>query len=150
MGLGERIREAREKARLSQADLGAKLDKHRNTIASYESNTAAPSAKDIVKIADICKVVDTWLLTGEGAKLTMSEPNEQKYPPSQKGLDDIVSDIGNNNEQIIILQSQIREKDTVINSLKKEIELLNSKINDLSDRVLDKDQFIELLKKSKE
>ena len=54
--LGEHVREAREKARLTQAELAEKAGISRSYLAAVEGNKYNPSLKTLMAIAKVCKV----------------------------------------------------------------------------------------------
>lgn len=56
MNIGERIREYRKKAGLSQKELGQKLDVSQQHIAQYESGKRTPKLDTIQKIADALSI----------------------------------------------------------------------------------------------
>jgi len=60
--IGERIREAREAAKLSQDELGAMLNKTGATISNYESGNARIHIEVLEQIADITDRPLTWFL----------------------------------------------------------------------------------------
>lgn len=69
IGVGERLKELRERLGLSQTDLANKLGKARQTIQNYESgNTDVPSSFANT-VCEEYKVSVVWLLTGDGNML---------------------------------------------------------------------------------
>lgn len=48
---GLRLKELRERRRLSQADVAARLGITRSTVSGYECNTITPSLEQLVKLA---------------------------------------------------------------------------------------------------
>ena len=67
---GLRLRELREKKRLSQQQLADWLGLTRSSISNYENNTQTPPADTLVRLADIYGVSVDYLLgvktTGNG------------------------------------------------------------------------------------
>jgi transcriptional regulator with XRE-family HTH domain len=62
MTLGEKIKMARLRKKLSQKDLGQLADVHQKNISKYEQNLVIPSAIALKKIADVLKVTTDYLL----------------------------------------------------------------------------------------
>ena len=62
----ERIRQARIAAKMSQAELGAKVGYTKNYINLIENNKRNPSALLLEKFAEILGVNASWLASGEG------------------------------------------------------------------------------------
>jgi len=60
--LGDRLRKAREHARLSQEDLAAQLDMNRATISNYETGKHPPARVTVLSWAMICGVDPEWLM----------------------------------------------------------------------------------------
>lgn len=65
--LKDRIKEARKSAGLSQEQLAKRLGTAQRTISGYEKGENDPQVGAVVKIANICSLSSTWLLTGEGS-----------------------------------------------------------------------------------
>jgi transcriptional regulator with XRE-family HTH domain len=64
--LGRRIQAARERKRVTQADLAAQLGVTDNAVTQWETGRAAPRAERLTAIATALGVLVTWLITGEG------------------------------------------------------------------------------------
>jgi len=67
MGVGDRIRLARESKKLSQADLGRLLGRGQTTVAGYEAGKAEPDLETILRIAQKLGFTPQWLAFGSGA-----------------------------------------------------------------------------------
>ncbi len=66
MSIGSRIKEAREKARISQAQLARQLNITRSACSQWESEIGtAPRRERLEQIADILGVSYEWLATGK-------------------------------------------------------------------------------------
>ena|ERR1051326_2809302 len=65
-GLGARLREAREAAGLSQAQVAKLLKMHRPTITEMEQETRKVTAGELIQLAQLYKVSVEWLTGREG------------------------------------------------------------------------------------
>ena len=62
-----RIRQARNKAKLSQAGLAEKLNIHRSAVSQWESPQGVlPTLENLIKLAILTEVQMEWLSTGRG------------------------------------------------------------------------------------
>ena len=67
MKMQERIRRARRRAELSQAELARRIKVQRSAVSNWESaSEILPSMQNLVGIAKVCKVSLEWLGTGRG------------------------------------------------------------------------------------
>lgn len=77
--IGDRIAEARQKAGLSQAELGQVADVAQTQISRYESGRAVPRRAVLARLAEALRVPLEWLAFGEGPteaiRLNMVEPD---------------------------------------------------------------------------
>lgn len=64
--LGRRIQAARERKRVTQANLAAQLGVTDNAVTQWETGRAIPRAERLATIAASLGVLLTWLMTGEG------------------------------------------------------------------------------------
>ena len=63
----ERIRRARRRAELSQAELARRIKVQRSAVSNWESaSEILPSMQNLIGIAKVCKVSLEWLGTGRG------------------------------------------------------------------------------------
>lgn len=67
--LGERIRQARKGAGLTQDKLGKAIGRSEGQISKYESDENDPPRSVITGIAHLTGVPEVWLLTGDGDNL---------------------------------------------------------------------------------
>ena len=65
MTLGEKIRLARNKKKMSQLDLSEKAGTHQKNISKYEKDMVIPSATTLKAIADALDVTTDYLLGNE-------------------------------------------------------------------------------------
>lgn len=63
--IGERIKESRNHANLTQDELCLKINKSKRTLVSYEKNESEPTVDTVLLISEVCNVDKFWLLTGE-------------------------------------------------------------------------------------
>ncbi len=70
--LSSRIKELREKNTISQSALAQRLNTTRSTVNAWEMGISVPSVANIVELAAIFKVSTDYLLSIEGAGLTIS------------------------------------------------------------------------------
>ncbi|WP_052476142.1 helix-turn-helix domain-containing protein [Cohnella kolymensis] len=66
--LGERLKHARENARLTQIQVAKKLEVSNGAISGYERNYRDPDTETLKRLADLYGVSNNWLLTGEETK----------------------------------------------------------------------------------
>ena len=64
MMIGDRIKQLRTDAKMTQPELAAKLEVARSAVATYENNTRQPSFHILVRIAEIFHVSTDYLLLG--------------------------------------------------------------------------------------
>lgn len=69
MTIGDRIRQVRLNANLTQQEFADALEIKRNTVATYENGSTNPSDRIISSIVRLFGIRREWLLTGEGAML---------------------------------------------------------------------------------
>jgi len=65
MGIGQRIRMARERAGLHQAEVARRLRLSRQSVQQWDNEQNAPKQSRLVELADVLQVDAQWLLTGE-------------------------------------------------------------------------------------
>ena len=63
-GIGTRIREARQRRKLSQTELARRVGLHRVSLANIERGTRTPSLETLFKLARALKVAPARLLNG--------------------------------------------------------------------------------------
>ena len=76
--IGNRIKEAREKAKLSQDELAKALKIGKRTLIDYEQNKTEPKVSILHNIAEICKISADWLILGK--EETNNKVGEYKIP----------------------------------------------------------------------
>ncbi len=65
--LAARIRQARHRAKLSQAELASKIKVQRSAVSNWESASGIiPATANLIAIAQACEVSLEWLGTGNG------------------------------------------------------------------------------------
>lgn len=91
MGIGYRIKEARESLGLTQAELGAKIGVTGSAITNYENNVSHPKEPILYKLLEVLKVDPNYLFQDEininrNIKLTLSE---RRIILKQRKLDEL-------------------------------------------------------------
>lgn len=109
--LANRIKEAREHANLSQTKLAELIGISYRSVQNYESGLTDPPSQTIVKIADICKVSDIWLLTGSDKEGKFLDHKIVKEPESKY----------NYKEMAEFLFDENKKKDKIIEDLNKKL-----------------------------
>lgn len=62
----ERLKQARIKAKMSQAELSGKIDRPQGRISSYETGKTTPDAETLAAICKVTGADANWLLFGDG------------------------------------------------------------------------------------
>ena len=96
MSIGQRIKDIRKHAKITQQALADQLGLKQNTIATYEMGKITPSDRTIADICREFKVSETWLRTGEGEMfLDLGEDEEllQTMASIQISDDDMIKDL---------------------------------------------------------
>ncbi len=65
MHLNERLKNARKKAGLTQAQIASKLDISEGTVKRYEKDASRIPVRIVSKIALLCDADEVWLFTGK-------------------------------------------------------------------------------------
>lgn len=74
--LGKRIKELRNKYKLTQTELAEQVGVTKSTIAAYENNSRLPSYEVLIKMSDVFKVsIDSLLLNRSEMILDISGLN---------------------------------------------------------------------------
>lgn len=135
ISIANRIRELRGKQ--SQKDFARAVGIGQSYLSQIESRRRKPSIATVKAIAIYCKVSTDFILTGEGPKTV----KEGKQNSPKAGIDysdieqyDSTSEPNKNNEEVEMLKEvieahlrTIEAKDELIESLKRENELLRGK-----------------------
>ncbi len=106
--LGQRIKEARTKAGLSQEALADKLNIARRTVLEYEKGLSDPKVSTLQRIAEICGVDSAWLLTGNKAQGTTGyyvPPSDTETYPVQRLSLHASAGTGIQNEEVEVLET---------------------------------------------
>lgn len=69
MMIGDRIKQLRTEAKMTQPELASRLSITRSTIAAYENNTRQPSFQVLIRLAEIFHVTTDYLLIGNNNDL---------------------------------------------------------------------------------
>lgn len=71
MLIGDRIKELRTEAKMTQPELADKIGLTRSTVAAYENNTRQPSFQILVRLAHTFRVSTDYLLLGNNDNDTL-------------------------------------------------------------------------------
>lgn len=69
MMIGDRIKQLRLDAKMTQPELAKKLDVTRSAVAAYENNTRQPSFQILIRLAHVFNVSTDYLLLGNDNNL---------------------------------------------------------------------------------
>lgn len=130
--LGKRIKELRNKYKLTQSNLAERLGVTLSSIAAYENNSRQPSYEVLIKMADIFKVtIDSLLLdrsqdivdvTGLSPEHIEQIQNLIKYFRSE-GIIEVFCHQGTPDSQK--LQSLKENHPDILNNIKETMNILN-------------------------
>lgn len=76
----ERLKQARMKAKMSQAELSGKIDRPQGRISSYETGKTTPDAETLAAICKVTGVDANWLLFGDEGSPDKSEITSEITP----------------------------------------------------------------------
>lgn len=118
MMIGDRIKQLRLDAKMTQPELAKKLDVTRSAVATYENNSRQPSFQILIRLAHIFNVSTDYLLLGNDNNLL----DVEGLTGEQREI--IVSLIKNFRETNDIIRFDIRlKKDLVIKNKEMERQL---------------------------
>lgn len=86
MSIGERIRQARERAGVSQNDLGQRIGVLGQTIWRYEDGRIEPRGAVAVALAEALGVTTQWLLTG-----AEDDPSGRGHGATRRAVEDFLA-----------------------------------------------------------
>lgn len=118
MMLGDRIKQLRLDAKMTQPELAKRLDVTRSAVAAYENNSRQPSFQILIRLAHVFNVSTDYLLLGNDNNLL----DVEGLSGEQRAI--IVSLIKNFRETNDIIRFDIRlKKDLVIKNREMERQL---------------------------
>lgn len=92
--MNTRIKEVREKEKLTQEEFGKRIGSARNTIANYETGNRKPSNAVITSICREFGINEDWLRDGkEPMKIVIPKKLETYLGEISKGNDDFIKDL---------------------------------------------------------
>lgn len=116
--IGDRIKQLRLDAKMTQPELAQKLDVTRSAVATYENNSRQPSFQILIRLAHIFNVSTDYLLLGNDNNLL----NVEGLSGEQRAI--IVSLIKNFRETNDIIRFDTRlKRDLVIKNKEMERQL---------------------------
>ena len=83
--VGKRIKEALDKAGVSQRRLSQALNLSDPSITAYVQGTSEPSAQGFAVIAELCGVTIDWLITGRNPEIEQSNTDTALTDRQKKG-----------------------------------------------------------------
>ncbi len=118
MMIGDRIKQLRLEAKMTQPELAKRLDVTRSAVAAYENNSRQPSFQILIRLAHVFNVSTDYLLLGNDNNLL----DVEGLSGEQRAI--IVSLIKNFRETNDIIRFDIRlKKDLVIKNKEMERQL---------------------------
>lgn len=87
--MNTRIKEVREKEKVTQEEFGKRIGSARNTIANYETGNRNPSNAVITSICREFNINEEWLRTGEGEMYKLPEDKLSHVLGQIAGGDDV-------------------------------------------------------------
>jgi len=80
--IGARIREQRDRLKLSQGALADKIGARDQTVSRYEQGHLIPSAEALGQLSDALGVSMSWLLRGHESDAAAESPEDRHSEPS--------------------------------------------------------------------
>lgn len=80
--LGSRLKQLRNKLKISQTEMANKMGTSQHTISNYEKSKRFPDSRFLLQLRDLCQVNLNWLINGQGpmfAKYDMKKSEELAY-----------------------------------------------------------------------
>jgi transcriptional regulator with XRE-family HTH domain len=81
MSFGQRLRQARKKAKLTQEQVAKRLGLDYSTISKYENNHSEPDNETLAKMAEMYNVNVDYLITG---RTNDPSPSDKKEIPEER------------------------------------------------------------------
>ena len=92
-GLGDRLKEQRKKAKLTQIVAGNRLGVTKNTISCYENDSVVPSVTNLMKLASLYGTTVDYLLGLSRDNVIILNGLEQDQIRSIKEISDILREL---------------------------------------------------------
>lgn len=108
--LGDRLKSAREQARLTQIDVAKKLGVTNGAISGYERNYRDPDTETLRKLADLYGVTTNWVLG--------QEEKESAYALPESEYDRVISEVEKK------FGVSLRDDPTVLDAIRNMIEII--------------------------
>ncbi len=64
--IGSRIKQRRKELKLTQKDVGARLNLSASAITQWENESTKPNGENLVRLAEILRTTPSWITTGKG------------------------------------------------------------------------------------
>ena len=111
--IGERIKQVREKADLSQKAFGARIGLSQTAVTALENNQSEPRLSTFNKVVEAFRVNPEWLRTGDGnAAPSPTDPDKDKLPlsvvPESEQIKDLKEQLKDAREQLRFMRDLVR------------------------------------------
>lgn len=124
MMIGDRIKQLRTDAKMTQPELADKIGLTRSTVAAYENNTRQPSFQILVRLAHTFHVSTDYLLLGDDANDTLDVSG---LSGEQKAI--LVSLIKHFQDTNEFIRKDTRKKDSLLRENRELTRKLKEKVN---------------------
>lgn len=117
MLIGDKIKQLRQEAKMTQPELADKIGVSRSAVASYENNTRQPSFVILRRISYVFNVTTDYLLNDSDNKhSTIDKINVEGLSPEQRAI--VVSIVDNFRQTNTMLHETIKLRQRLFESLK--------------------------------
>ena len=87
---GERIRKRRKELNLRQGEFAKLAGVAQSTLSDIErGDSKLPSAAVLMRMAEVLKVTQAWIITGKDGEIAIPTPQEQELLTKFRELDDV-------------------------------------------------------------
>jgi transcriptional regulator with XRE-family HTH domain len=117
MSFGQRLKQARKEAKLTQEQVAKRLGLDYSTISKYENNHSEPDNETLAKMAEIYNVKVDYLITGRS---DAPSPSDKKDKPVNRAFLELPEDT--TEEEREFLQAQLDAQLEIFRKLKKRSE----------------------------
>ena len=129
MNLGLKLNKVREHRNLTQEYLAEQLDCSIRTYAKYENGESNITVAQLERIATILEVTPEFIMNYDDSKIFNNTFNHQQ------GGNGFVYKIESDMESLNLFKELLKEKDIHISLLEKNIDAMQTEINNLSSKL---------------